>query len=190
MPRVRFRSAGVLPPEFPPRRKHKTFPPRRGALPCQIVKRPRCVARPEPASKKTICQMAANTRLRRNTVLTEGFLRPLCVIQMARSGSLRTHTGLMVARPRLSRASLAITKNGGEGGRTDFSYDEQGRKTSIQYFDPKVLERAQNSAFSGSSRDAAVGAGIGVPFGGNITTCTSPRFHCNFQSKIPIRSGL
>jgi YD repeat-containing protein len=63
---------------------------------------------------------------------------------------------------------LAITNNGGEGGRTDFHYDEQGHKTSIQDFDPKVLERAQNSAFSGSPWDAAVGAGIGVPLGGNI----------------------
>lgn len=65
---------------------------------------------------------------------------------------------------------LAITNNGGGGGRTDFHYDEQGRKTSIQNFDPKVLERAQNSMFSGSPWDAAVGAGIGVPLGGNITT--------------------
>lgn len=63
---------------------------------------------------------------------------------------------------------LAITKNGGEGGRTEFHYDEQGRKTSIQTFDPKALERAQSSAFSGSPWDAAVG-GIGVPLGGNIT---------------------
>ncbi len=65
---------------------------------------------------------------------------------------------------------LAITNNGGEGGRTDFHYDEQDRKTSIQHFDPSVLERAQNSAFSGSPWDAAIGAGIGVPLGGNITT--------------------
>jgi YD repeat-containing protein len=65
---------------------------------------------------------------------------------------------------------LAITNNGGEGGRTDFHYDEQGHKTSIQNFDPKVLERAQNSAFSGSPWDAALVAGIGVPLGGNVTT--------------------
>jgi YD repeat-containing protein len=65
---------------------------------------------------------------------------------------------------------LAITNNGGQGGRTDFHFDEQGRKTSIQSFDPKVLERAQNSAFSGSPWDAAEVAGIGVPLGGNITT--------------------
>jgi YD repeat-containing protein len=64
---------------------------------------------------------------------------------------------------------LAIRKNGEEGGRTEFHYDEQGRKSSTQYFDPKVLERAQNSAFSGSPWDAAVW-GIGVPLGGNITT--------------------
>ena len=64
---------------------------------------------------------------------------------------------------------VAITKNGEEGGRTEFHYDEQGRKTSTQTFDPKVLERSQNSAFSGSPWDAAFG-GIGVPLGGNITT--------------------
>jgi hypothetical protein len=65
---------------------------------------------------------------------------------------------------------LAISNNGGEGGRTDFHYDEQGHKTSIQNFDPKVLERAQNSMLSGSPWDAAVGAGIGVPLGGNLAT--------------------
>jgi YD repeat-containing protein len=65
---------------------------------------------------------------------------------------------------------LAISNNGGEGGRTDFHYDEQGHKTSIQNFDPKVLERAQNSMFSGSPWDAAIVAGIGVPLGGNATT--------------------
>ena len=64
---------------------------------------------------------------------------------------------------------LAITRNGGEGGRTEFHYDGEGHKTSIQTFDPKVLERAQNSAFSGSPWDAAVWR-IGVPLGGNITT--------------------
>jgi YD repeat-containing protein len=65
---------------------------------------------------------------------------------------------------------LAISNNGGEGGRTDFHYDEQGHKTSIQNFDPKVLERAQNSMLSGSPWEAAVGAGIGVPLGGNLAT--------------------
>jgi len=64
---------------------------------------------------------------------------------------------------------LAITNNGEKGGRTDFHYDEQHRKTSIQYFDPKVLERAQNSVFSGSPWDAAF-VGIGVPAGGSLTT--------------------
>jgi len=64
----------------------------------------------------------------------------------------------------------AVTNNAGLGGRTDFQYDEQGHKTSIKKFDPKILERAQNSMFSGSPWDAAVGAGIGVPLGGNLTT--------------------
>lgn len=64
---------------------------------------------------------------------------------------------------------LAIAKKGEEGGRTEFHYDEQGRKSSTQYFDPKVLERAQSSAFLGSPWDAAVW-GIGVPLGGNVTT--------------------
>src|SRR6266480_6852861 len=65
---------------------------------------------------------------------------------------------------------LAITNYGGEGGRIDFHYDEKGHKTSIQNFDPHALERAQNSAYSGSPWDAAVAAGIGVPLGGNVTT--------------------
>ena len=64
----------------------------------------------------------------------------------------------------------AITNNGGQGGRTGFQYDEQGYKTSIQTFDPKVLERVQNSAFGGSPWDAAVEAGIGVPHAGSVTT--------------------
>src|SRR6266567_2290915 len=65
---------------------------------------------------------------------------------------------------------LRVTNGGGEGGRTDFHYDEQGHKTSIQNFDPKVLEGAQHSSFSGSPWDAAAASGIGVPLGGNITT--------------------
>src|SRR6266566_6545963 len=64
---------------------------------------------------------------------------------------------------------LAITNNPERGGRTEFHYDEQGCKT-VQSFGPETLQRAQNSMYGGPPWDAAVGAGIGVPVGGNITT--------------------
>src|SRR5271167_547315 len=55
-----------------------------------------------------------------------------------------------------------------------YSYDEQGRKTIIQTFDPDTLKRAQKTSYMGSAWDAAVRAGIGVPVGGNIITiCNS-----------------
>src|SRR6266513_495679 len=56
------------------------------------------------------------------------------------------------------------------GNRTNFHYDEQGRKTVVQNFDARTLQRAQSSMYSGSPWDAAVGAGIGVPVGGKVTT--------------------
>jgi hypothetical protein len=64
--------------------------------------------------------------------------------------------------------SLSI-KNSQNGDRTDFHYDEQGAKRAIQRFDPKTLQRAQNSAYGGSAWDAAF-AGFGVPVGGSVTT--------------------
>jgi YD repeat-containing protein len=57
--------------------------------------------------------------------------------------------------------SLSI-KNSQNGDRTDFHYDEQGAKRAIQRFDPKTLQRAQNSAYGGSAWNAAF-AGFGVP---------------------------
>jgi YD repeat-containing protein len=66
---------------------------------------------------------------------------------------------------------LSITNQPEKGGRIDFQYDEQSRKTSIQGFDPETLKRAQNMSYGGFSPwDAAVAAGIGVPIGGNIST--------------------
>jgi YD repeat-containing protein len=64
---------------------------------------------------------------------------------------------------------LSVTNSPEKGNRTDFRYDEQGRKATVQTFDPKTLQRTQNSAFAGSTWDAAL-AGFGVPAGGNVTT--------------------
>ena len=65
---------------------------------------------------------------------------------------------------------LTITNNTEKGGSTEFHYDEQGRKTTVQSFDPETLQRAQNSMYGGPPWDGAVTAGIGVPVGGNIST--------------------
>lgn len=64
---------------------------------------------------------------------------------------------------------LSITNSPEKGDRTDFRYDEQGRKTTTQAFDPKTLQSGQNAMFGGSPWDAAQ-AGFGVPAGGNVTT--------------------
>ena len=58
-----------------------------------------------------------------------------------------------------------------KGDRTEFHYDEQGVKSSIQYFDPETLRGFQTQSVSvgGSFWDAAT-HGIGVPMGGTITT--------------------
>jgi len=48
-------------------------------------------------------------------------------------------------------------------------YDEQGRKTTIQRFDAKTLERGQNTMSALSPWDTAK-SGIGIPAGGHITT--------------------
>lgn len=64
---------------------------------------------------------------------------------------------------------LSITNSPEKGDRTDFRYDEQGRKTTTQAFDPKTLQSRQNAMFGGSPWDAAQ-AGFGVPAGGNLTT--------------------
>src|SRR5271170_2507201 len=59
---------------------------------------------------------------------------------------------------------LSITNHPEKSGRIDFQYDEQGRKTSVQSFDPETLKRAQKTAFAGSAWDVAL-AGGGVPVG-------------------------
>jgi len=64
---------------------------------------------------------------------------------------------------------LTTTNSSETGNRTSFHYDEQGRKTTIQRFDPKTLERAQNTASALSPWDTAE-SGIGIPIGGHITT--------------------
>jgi YD repeat-containing protein len=64
---------------------------------------------------------------------------------------------------------LAIKNNANSGDQTEFHYDAQGRKTTIQRFDPKTLQRRQHSAFGGSPWDAAR-SGFGVPSGGHVTT--------------------
>jgi len=64
---------------------------------------------------------------------------------------------------------LSITNSSEKGNRTDFRCDEQGRKTTIQTFDPKTLQSRQNSMFGGSPWDAAQ-AGFGVHAGGKVTT--------------------
>lgn len=57
-----------------------------------------------------------------------------------------------------------------EGDRTEFHYDMQGRKTAVQKFDSRTLQRVRNASYCGSLWDAAVSTGIGVPEGGSITT--------------------
>ena len=64
--------------------------------------------------------------------------------------------------------SLSIT-NTANGDRTDFQYDEAGRKVGIQRFDPKTLERSRSCAYAISAWDAAT-SGAGIPDGGTITT--------------------
>lgn len=62
---------------------------------------------------------------------------------------------------------LSITNSPNEGDRIDFHFDEQGRKTANQSFDPKTLLRAQNTAYAVSAWDAA-DSGAGVPIGGSV----------------------
>ena len=64
--------------------------------------------------------------------------------------------------------SLSIT-NTASGDRTDFHYDQAGRKVGIQRFDPKTLERSRNCAYAISAWDAAT-SGAGIPDGGTIAT--------------------
>ena len=67
---------------------------------------------------------------------------------------------------------LHIASTVKKGDHTEFHYDEQGVKSSIQSFDAETLRRFQdgNVAVGGSFWDAATNSGIGVPVGGTITT--------------------
>src|SRR6266513_2077998 len=47
---------------------------------------------------------------------------------------------------------------------------EPGTEMRYDYDETRTLQRAQSSMYSGSPWDAAVGAGIGVPVGGKVTT--------------------
>ena len=64
---------------------------------------------------------------------------------------------------------VSITNSPHEGDRIDFHFDEQGRKTATQRFDPKTLQRARTTAYAVSAWDAA-GVGAGVPIGGSIVS--------------------
>jgi len=63
---------------------------------------------------------------------------------------------------------LSIT-NTADRDRTDFRYDERGRKAAIKRFHPKTLEQLRNSGHTCSAWDAAL-IGFGVPMGGTVTT--------------------
>lgn len=95
---------------------------------------------------------------------SDGRLSKVISGQAGETGSQSDYTYDQVGR--LS----STTNGGGERGRIDFHYDEQGRKTSVKSFDQKVLERAQNTASTLPPWDSAVECGIGVPIGGHITT--------------------
>ena len=62
---------------------------------------------------------------------------------------------------------VRITNSPDEGDRIDFHFDEQGRKTATQTFDPKTLQQAQKTAYAISAW-AAAASGAGVPIGGSI----------------------
>jgi YD repeat-containing protein len=64
---------------------------------------------------------------------------------------------------------LNITNHPREGGRTNFRYDAEGRKTATQTFEPETLLGLQNTAFAGSAWDA-IQMRFGVPVGGKVTT--------------------
>jgi len=64
---------------------------------------------------------------------------------------------------------VSITNSPREGDRVDFHFDELGRKTATQGFDPNTLLRAQKTAYAVSAWDAA-GSGAGLPIGGSIVS--------------------
>ena len=64
---------------------------------------------------------------------------------------------------------VSITNSPHEGDSIDFHFDEQGRKTATQSFDPNTLQRAQKTAYAISAWEAA-DSGAGVPIGGSIVS--------------------
>jgi YD repeat-containing protein len=56
-----------------------------------------------------------------------------------------------------------------QSDRTDYRYDQQGRKTTVQTFDPELLRKNRQTASGGSAISAAQ-SGHGVPDGGNVLT--------------------
>jgi YD repeat-containing protein len=80
---------------------------------------------------------------------------------------------------------LSITSRPEKSGRIDFQYDEQGRKTSIQSFDPETLLKAQKTVFAVPAWDAAL-AGGGVPVGGNIITSYNGK---DLPTEVQLRDG-
>ena len=60
------------------------------------------------------------------------------------------------------------TITSGESDRMEYRYATDGSSTSVQTFDPKVIESTRHAAFGGSARDAA-SSGFGVPMGGKVT---------------------
>jgi len=53
--------------------------------------------------------------------------------------------------------------------RTEYRYDQHGRKTTVQTFDPELLRKNRQCACGGSAISAAQ-SGHGVPDGGNVLT--------------------
>ena len=64
---------------------------------------------------------------------------------------------------------LTIAHSVKKGDRTEFHYDGQGHKSSIQCFDRATVQDTQNAVFCGSPWDAAT-IGFGVPLGGTLVT--------------------
>jgi YD repeat-containing protein len=63
---------------------------------------------------------------------------------------------------------MASVTHSDKSDRTNFDYDEHGRRMETHSFDAKTIDRNKNVAFGGSPWDAAV-SGYGVPTGGTVT---------------------
>jgi hypothetical protein len=64
---------------------------------------------------------------------------------------------------------LTIMDGPERGGRVDFHYHEQGRKTTIRRFDPKELKQVQNAVSALTPWDTAE-SGMGIPPDGKVIT--------------------